>query len=132
MSKFKKGNTVGEETRFQNGNTKAAKYLPEYGEQMISYFKTHEGFPTFELFAEKIGVTNDTLLNWRDKYPRFRNYYARCKNIQKGNLIEGAMAERYNPAFAKFIAINNHDMKDKVEADINKENGYEVNIHVIK
>ncbi len=132
MSKFKKGNTVGEETRFQNGNTKAVKYCPEYGEQMISYFKTYEGFPTFELFAENIGVTNDTLLNWRDKYPRFRNCYARCKNIQKGNLIEGAMAEKYNPTFAKFIAINNHDMKDKVEADINKENGYEVNIHVIK
>lgn len=104
--------------RFENGNTAASKYKADYCEQMLAFFKDEDcDYPTFELFAETIGVTNDTLLNWREKYPRFRNIYARCKNIQKGRTVAGGMTGRYNPQIVKFMAINNFGMVEKVESD---------------
>lgn len=104
--------------KFKSGNSVASKYRTEFSDMMLEYFnRCGEDYPTFELFAESIGVTNDTLLNWREKYSRFRNAYARCKNIQKGKTISGAMVGKYNPQFAKFMAVNNFGMVEKSESD---------------
>lgn len=116
--RFEKGNTVGEGTRFQKGNTFSSKYRAEYGLKMLDYFRNEDVlYPTFEMFAESIGVLADTLRNWREEYPRFRHYYDRCKNIQKGRTIQGGMIGKYNSQIVKFMAINNFDMSEKTVGD---------------
>jgi len=94
--RFKKGNTIGFDTRVKEGETSPAnKYKAEYCEAIIAYFaepksemlykrsfykdgtlKSEEPiilppkYPTFELFAASIGVTRGTLLNWCKENPR--------------------------------------------------------------
>lgn len=116
--KFEKGNEIGKATRFQPHNTLASKYRAEYAEEMLRWFQDCGAvYPTFELFAESIGVTAETLTNWTEDHPRFRAVYARCKNIQKGKLISGGLAGLYNPQIVKFVAVNNHGMSEKVTND---------------
>lgn len=114
-SKPKKGRNAN--GTFAIGNRITAKYKNEYCEMMLLYFRNEMIYPTFELFADSIGVTNDTLLNWREKYARFRVAYDRCKNIQKGRTISGGLTGKYNPQIVKFMAINNFGMAEKSEHD---------------
>ena len=149
---FQQGNTVGKATRFNKENASACKYKDEYCEMLIEYFsqpatrieyketyfkgelssKTPivvlNEYPTFEMFAAKIGVTTDTLRNWAEKYPRFRLYYTRAKEIQLGKLTSNAMIGLYNPLYAKFEAVNNHGQKDKQEVDTNVSGGVAIEL----
>ena len=114
---FKKGNEIGKETRFENGNDLSLKYKSEYGQLMLDYFRNFEGYPTFELFADSINTTDMTLRNWCETYPDFAPIYAQCKEIQRGRLISGTMSNQYNANFAKFVAINCHGMSEKTTND---------------
>lgn len=116
--RFTKGNTIGEETRFKEGNDLSIKYREEFCNKMIEYFKSAKDFPTFEEFAgEIIDVDEQTLANWKEAYPRFRTAYAKCLTIQKGRLIKGGVSGKLNSAFSKFIAVNCYGMSDKSESD---------------
>lgn len=115
---FKKGNTIGKETRFKEGHTLSCKYKNEYCEMMIDFFRNAKDFPTFEEFAgEVIDVDEQTLQNWKEEHPQFRTAYAKCLTIQKGRLVKGGVSGKYNAAFSKFIAVNCHGMTDKSEND---------------
>ena len=140
---FAKGNTVGEQTRFEKENAAANKYKDEYCDMLIEFFNKPATrieykknyvkgelssetpivlpaeYPTFELFAASISVTTKTLQNWCEKHPRFSYYYARAKEIQLGTLTSCAVMGLYNPLYAKFEAVNNHGQKDKTEVDTN-------------
>jgi hypothetical protein len=86
-------------------------------------------FPTLELFAHKIGVDDDTLVEWAKakypddyadesfrgqlKYPEFYAAYIRAKKIQKGLLLQYALIGKLNPGFAQFFAINMYGMQSK-------------------
>lgn len=74
--------------------------------------------PTFEGFAGSIGVTHNTLRNWGRDNPDFLSAYAHCKDIQKKFIMEHGMMGGYNPGFAKFIAVNVTDLKDRVTHEI--------------
>ena len=76
-----------------------------------------EEYPTFERFAAQIGVSTGTLKNWCEKNRRFADCYARAKEIQLGKLTSMAVIGVYNPIYAKFEAVNNHNQKDKQEVD---------------
>ena len=137
---FVKGNRIGEETRFQKENAAACKYKEEYCEKLLEFFNQPDVdiqykmvfdkqgnvvastpimlpgvYPTFELFAASIGVTTGTLANWAEEHPRFKSCYARAKEIQLGKLKSNTLRGLYNPIYAKFEAVNNHNQKDKQE-----------------
>lgn len=141
---FVKGNKIGEETRFQKENAASCKYKEEYCDKLLEFFNTPDvevqyketldkqgkvvartpillppPYPTFELFAASIGVTTGTLLNWTKEHPRFADCYARAKEIQLGKLTSNAIRGLYNPIYAKFEAVNNHNQKDKQEVETN-------------
>jgi hypothetical protein len=103
--------------RFEKGNTSAMKYKAEYCQAMIDYFNDDDGYPTFELFAASIGVDRDTLLNWTVDHDRFRHAYAKCKSIQLGKTISGAMCRKYDSNFAKFICSACHGLKETTATD---------------
>lgn len=116
--RFKKGNTIGIETRVKPGETLASKYKDEYCEKMLEYFKNATDFPTFEEFAGRIiGIGERTLWDWKEKHPQFATTFEQCLAIQKGMTIAGGMSGKYNAAFAKFMAVNCHGMSDKSEND---------------
>ena len=116
--RFVKGNDSGKATRAKEGNDLASKYKDEYCEQMLKWFMDESRpFPQFTFFAEELGVGERTLLNWCAEHRRFADYYARCKQIQLAKINEGTMFRQFDPSFAKFLAINCHGMKEKVEQD---------------
>lgn len=138
---FVKGNEIGKETRAKKGDQLALKYKQEYCTKIIDYFSKPsirveykenyvkgqlssrtpvllpEEYPTFEMFAASIGVSVRVLADWRNKYPQFADAYARAKEIQLGKLTSCAVMGLYNPLYAKFEAVNNHDQKDKSEVE---------------
>lgn len=139
--RFTKDNKIGEETRFQKENAAACKYHEKYADELIEYFNQPStrieyrevfngdgklikrtpmvianDYPTFEGFAVKLGVTVNTLLNWRDQSRRFANAYVRAKEMQKITLIQNTLRGMYNPMFAKLLAVNEHGMTEKVES----------------
>ena len=149
---FVKGNDIGKDTRFEKENTAACKYKDEYCDMLIDYFNQpstrveyketyYKGelssrtpiivpneYPTFEMFAAKIGVTTKTLQNWCKENARFSFYYERAKEIQLGKLTSNAIMGLYNPLYAKFEAVNNHNKKDKSEVDTNVSGGVETEL----
>ena len=115
---FLPGNEIGKETRFRENNQSACKYRKEYCDQILAYFQDPDNpFPTFELFAETLGVTHHTLLNWCESSARFSDAYERCRNIQKGLTLAGGMTGKYNPQIVKFMAVNCFGMKEKLDND---------------
>lgn len=119
------------------------KWKPEYNQQIINHFsrpryevvklkRIKRGqeveveeivaapMPKFFEFADKIGVDDDTIMNWakpenKEKYPGFHRAYERAKELQKWFLIDNTLAGYYEPRFAKFVAINVTNMVDKSE-----------------
>lgn len=154
---FTKGNTVGEETRFNNGNNAAGKYDDKYCDAIIKYFAEpqHEivyersyykdgtvksekpiilppKFPTFEMFAASIGVTPQTLINWGEKYPRFLIAYERAKTMQLGIAKANGVTKMYDSNFTKFVLVNDHGMSDKQAIEQTQDKPFEVNINVVR
>ena len=76
---------------------------------MVDYFldfvnAEKKGMPQFEIFAlEELNVTPQTLLNWREKEPKFAEAYAVCKAIQKSYLINRGLAGTNNPRMTQFV-----------------------------
>jgi len=103
--------------KFEKGNDAAVKYDGKYCGEMLDFFRTSSKYPTFERFADNIGVTARTLENWRDKHKKFKHAYERAKNLQKARLIEGGLAGLYDSRVVKLVALNDHGYADKVETD---------------
>lgn len=141
--RFNKGNEIGKDTRFVFGNNLSCKYTEEYCDKLLEWFSVPEcktqykisyypdgtirseepimlppTFPTFELFAASIGVSNGTLKNWCSKYPRFNNAYQLAKAVQLGIAKQNAVAKLYDCNFVKFLLINDHGMAEKTESDV--------------
>lgn len=71
--------------------------------------------PTFEGFACLISVHRETLLNWCKEFPEFFDTYRKCQEYQKNILVQNGLHGNYNSLFAKFVAINATDMREKQE-----------------
>lgn len=116
--RFTKGNTIGKESRFFEGNDYSCKYREEICEEMIEWFESYDKYPTFDGYAGKVlHVAGRTIDYWKEKHPRFALAYDVCLSIQKSRNQEGAMSGAYNANFAKFLAVNTHGMTDKSESD---------------
>ena len=129
--RFVKGHDRPEGAGFQPGNLESSKYDAKYPEDMKIYFRqiSDEGnYPTFEGYADSIGVTARTLENWCEAHPLFKDAYDFCKNKQRGALLEGAMAGRFNATFAKFVAVNCHGMKEKIESDVKGSGSFNISV----
>jgi hypothetical protein len=118
------------------------RYKPDYCRDIVSFFEkapkwqeindSHsEGFqnntrykhvpapmPTFFRYAEKIGVSDNTLDNWTKKNPEFFVAYNKCKELQKEWLIEIGLSGMTPPASFIFVAKNVTGMRDKTEVDL--------------
>ena len=129
--RFVKGHEPLEGAGFQPGNLIPSKYQKNFCSEMLAFFDrvyAEGNYPTFEMFADEIEVTAATLANWAAAYPEFEEAYTACKNKQRGALLEGAMAGRFNATFAKFVAVNCHGMKEKLEVDDKHSGGFKISV----
>ena len=133
------------------------KYKKEYCDLMIEYFtiqpqqtvykKTYyadggikaeepvvlpEQLPTFQKFADSVGVTVSTLWEWEKKYKEFSKAYARAKQLQEYIWLVNSMSNLYNAQFAQFFGKNCLGYKDKQEIDVATPTGFQVNIKIVE
>lgn len=102
---------------------KEVVYTNKKGETWSKMETVATDLPTFEEFAESIGVDDRTLENWfkakrsngSPRFPNFFRAYMRAKQMQRNILIKNALAGRYNPAYSIFLSKNVTDMREKVE-----------------
>lgn len=84
------------------------------------YKRMANKLPTLRNFAKMIGVCVATVYNWVDKEngsyrQEFLDAFTCAQEIRKWFIIENGLNSCYNPLFAKFVAINVTDMRDKQE-----------------
>lgn len=98
-------------TFYQNGQVKSEEEYPIASE-----------LPTFQKFADKIGVCMKTLDNWQEKHEEFLQAYTRAKSLQEHIWLVNGMAGHYNSQFAQFFGKNCLGYKDKQEVESNNTN----------
>lgn len=121
---------------------RTTKYKKEYCEDIINYFNippqtcmykeeyfqngqlksktpiiTANEFPTFQGYANKIGVHIDTLHEWKEKHNEFSEAYMRAKQLQEKIWLINGMSNLYNAQFAQFFGKNCLGYKDKQEIE---------------
>ncbi len=69
--------------------------------------------PTFERFANSLGVTTRTLYNWSAKFPDFAYAMERCNEIQKDIFVQGLASGRIPANGGIFVAKNVTGMRDE-------------------
>ena len=84
---------------------KKETYKKDYPRLMYSFFLNYdksEGVPSFEKFAQKIGVTLETLTKFRRK-AEFDRAYRECNEIRRDYLIDLALNKRADASLVKFL-----------------------------
>lgn len=100
--------TVWRRTYFSGGGVKS--------EEPVMWAKS---IPTFQGFAQSIGVHTDTLKEWAKQYPEFSEAYARARMLQEKIWLINAMSGLYNAQFAQFFGKNCLGYKDRQEINAN-------------
>ena len=138
----KKKKPAGKQAKKKSGPGAPSRYLKKYCQMMVDYFtkepmtfvekKTYhpngklksveevpiaESIPSFQGFATSIHVDDDTLRNWRDRYPEFAKAYKQCKTMQHYIWLVNSMSGLYSTQFAIFYGKNCLGYKDKQEID---------------
>lgn len=111
-------------------------YRPELGQEMLTYFTSAAQkiteqtkttiedspvkgrslkqevqtivaeLPTFQRFANSIGVWTGTMIEWSKKYPEFQEAYRRCSEIQEDFMLQGLISGRIPGMGGIFVAKN--------------------------
>lgn len=125
----------------KNKGGRPSDYRPEYCDEILKFFSRElystqtkqvasqgqvveisetvaNALPTFQKFAAQIGTTNKTMLEWCKVNDEFRKAYAVCKELQYDFLVHHGLLGGYKSAFAKFLATNVTDLRDRTEHQI--------------
>lgn len=84
--------------------------------------------PTIEKFCADIDIVTSTFYEWCKKYPELSSAFNKAKQFQKDQLMQLALMGFYKEGFAKFVAVNITDMRDKVESQNTNTNEIKINI----
>jgi hypothetical protein len=112
---------------FANAELYETIKLEHYNEdgsiKWIDEKRTAALLPTLVNFAKSIKVSYWTLYNWQNPkhtsyHKSFLQAYTHAKALQKNFLIQAGLLGLYNPAFAKFTAMNITDMRESKELNI--------------
>lgn len=133
----------------KNDTGRPCLYNPEYCKDIVDYFcnaprtervlKSHTTgkneyekdeyetipceLPTIGKWARKIGVTHRTVDEWAKEYKEFSLALEEAKSVYKDFLNDNGLAGYYSSIYAKFVATNTTDMKDKVEQQLTGKDG---------
>jgi hypothetical protein len=102
------------------------KYHDGVPDQLLNFFnaplfqeiggKTMPNFlPTIEKFCVDIGIATSTFYEWCKKYEDLSSAFEKAKHYQKNQLMQLSLLGFYKEGFAKFVAVNITDLRDKQE-----------------
>ena len=101
---------------------KKCKYKNDYPRLMYSFFLNFdksEGAPSFEKFAQRIGVTLERLNEFRKK-TEFDRAFRECNEIRRDYLIDQALNKKADGSFVKFLLAAEFGMgKEEESCDSN-------------
>jgi len=98
------------------------KLIKSDGDKSTSYDnKLKVRLPMIEDFAKFMGVNEETINEWRKKYPKFSVACKKISTEQKIRLANRGLSGDYNPVITKLHLASNHGMKDKSDVTSNDE-----------
>lgn len=106
-----------------------SKYHSGVPSQLLEFFnkplfqevngKTMPNFlPTIEKFCCDINISTSTFYEWCKKHDELSSAFEKAKQAQKNQLMQLSLLGFYKEGFAKFVAVNITDMRDKVESTV--------------
>jgi hypothetical protein len=130
---------------YANGIHGLSKYKPEYCEQMVEFFSIEplkaeartvldkrgvpkevsisiaNKLPTFERFAESIGIKNHetVTLHWPKKYPDFETAKKRCKFLQRDFIDYLTLNGFWESRYAMYISTHLTGRQVQTSSNVN-------------
>jgi hypothetical protein len=77
--------------------------------------------PTVAGLALELGISRETVYDWARKIPSFSDTLQKIKLKQEAFLVHHGLLGGYDGNYAKFLAINMTDYKDKVESTVEQK-----------
>lgn len=96
------------------------------GVEIIKEIKPNR-LPTVEGFCAQLKISKRTFHDWVKRYDEFSHALGAAKQMQIQHLLHHGLEGGYNSAFAKFVAVNISDYREKVET-VNTNKNIEVKI----
>lgn len=103
------------------------KYIIEAREQVtasgrvaVVNEKIPNEFPSIAGLAVSLKCAKSTIYEWAKTHSDFSDALDYGRAIQENWLMDHSLAGRWNAGMAKFLMINNHAYKDKVEQEVNQ------------
>ena len=99
-------------------------------QEMITYFKNYdaaEGLPSFEKFADTVGLDGEDLRAMCGQDAAFARAYRRCLSILRDRLTDAALMRRYDPSFCKYVL----DSLSSAELDGGENAPLEVEVRIV-
>lgn len=108
----------------------------ELGKKWYEIKREANRLPTLQRFASKIKVGISTVYDWLDKnhasyQKKFSDAFARARVLRQNFLMENGLAGTHEGGYAKFVATNLTDMKDKKKHEVTGEAGGPIPVQVI-
>jgi len=96
------------------------------GEQVVTHYEVKRNpnrLPTLQRFAKKIKVGISTVYDWLKEdhgsyHKEFSDAFTRACALRKNFLIENGLVGCHQHSYAKFVAANLTDMKEKPDIDL--------------
>ncbi len=88
--------------------------------------------PTFQGFADQIGVCRSLFDLWRAKYPAFDEAYGRARQLQEKIVLVNSMSGLYSSQFAQFFCKNCLDGAERETQEEPEEKDFSVEIRVVE
>lgn len=74
--------------------------------------------PSLLELAEYLGVTRYSVYHWNERNSKFRDIVRTYRNkINEEYIVNNALIGKYNANFARFLLINKHGYREKIEID---------------
>lgn len=133
---------TGRPTEYRNEFVdEVAKYLKKCKDKVTEFHKTRGdksdsyerivevNLPTIEGFSEYIGVSKDSLYEWKSLYQDFSDALDEIIVKQHNALVSGGLSGTYSPVIAKLLLSSNHGYKEK--SDVTSD-GKALTVNVLK
>lgn len=126
-----KPNPVGRPTKYSEEMQKKAddyidnmKLFETYSKEVVVKdqiqvinLQRPSGIPSIAGLGLRLDVDRETLYTWGKKHPQFLGTLNRLRQKQAEFLEYHGLTKGYDSSFAKFIAVNTTDYRDKVETE---------------
>ena len=108
-----------------------AEFCDVIFEKYLESCTAENKLPSIWGYAIFLGVIDETLEEWGNKYPKFSAILKKIRNLQKEKLVNKGLDSTYNSTIAKMLLNVNHGMKEGTDLNLGGQPGNRTPIPVI-